>query len=210
MKHLLTWALVLSSISTFSATKAGHIKGTVVDHDGNPVPAATVYVVSQEAMIEEMTPRAVKSDGNGDFDFSESFVFGSYAIYSRKPQDLYLDQSDKFYADPKAEPAKADLTDDHPSANVAVTLGAKASLLQGKLVDALSGEPTSASLAFLDEDGNGHVFFADRKFRFLLPSGKDLTVMMVGVGLGDKSQIVVNRLRLDAGQEMQMDIPVSK
>ena len=209
MKPLLTWALVLTSLSAFPETKVGHIKGTVVDQEGNPVPAATVYVMSQQA-LDEITPRSVKSDGNGNFDFSQGFELGSYKICARKIEDLYPDQSDEFYKDPKAEAAKADLTDDHLSANIAVSLGDKAAILQGRIIDAVSGKPASAHLAFLDQNGNGHVLYANGEYHMLLPSGKDLSIMVIGIGPEEKSQMAVNALRLDPGQEMRMDIPVSK
>jgi hypothetical protein len=210
MKHLLTWALVLTSLSAFPQTKLGHIRGTVVDQDGNPVPAATVYVMSQEVSLDEITPPSAKSDGNGNFNFSRPLELGSYKIWARKTEDLYPEPLDEFYKDPKAVAAKADLTDDHSWANITVTLGDKAAVLEGTVIDSVSGKPTSARLAFLDQNGNGHVLYANGEYHMLLPSGKDLSIMVIGIGPEEKSQMAVNALRLDPGQEMRMDIPVSK
>ena len=84
---------------------------------------------------------------------------GTYNIYSLKETDAYPDPTDKFYANPKIEAAKAELTEDHPSVTVAVSMGQKAAVLEGKVVDSASGNPTSARLIFLDEDGNGMRFY---------------------------------------------------
>jgi hypothetical protein len=186
----------------------GHIKGTVTDQNGNPVASATVYVIPQAIAFEGITPRSVKSDSNGEFDFRGAFALGTYNIYSRKETDSYPDPTDKFYANPKIEGAKADLTDDHPSVTVAVSMGQKAAVMEGKVFDAATGKPTSARLIFLDEEGNGHSVFTDGKYRVLLPPGKDLTVMTVNLAAEERPQLSANALRLDSGQVMQMDISV--
>jgi hypothetical protein len=213
MKHLLAGVLVLTSLPTFCQIKdrpEGHIKGTVTDRNGNPVASATVYVIPQAIAFEDITPRSVESDSNGEFDFHGGFALGIYKIYSRKEAESYPDPSDKFYANPKIETAKADLTDDHPSATITVGLGEKAAVLEGKVLDAASGKPKSARLIFLDEEGSGHSVFTDGKYRVLLPPGKDLTVMAVNLAAEEKPQLPVSALRLDSGQVMQMDISVSK
>jgi cell division septal protein FtsQ len=89
-------------------------------------------------------------------------------------------------------------------------LGDKAAILEGAVVDSVSGKPTSVRLAFLDQNGNGHVLNANGKYHMLLPAGKDLSIMVVGMGREERSQMAVNALRLDPGQEMQMDISLSK
>jgi hypothetical protein len=54
------------------------------------------------------------------------------------------------------------------------------------------------------------VLNANGKYHMLLPAGKDLSIMVVGMGREERSQMAVNALRLDPGQEMQMDISFSK
>jgi hypothetical protein len=213
MRHLLAAFLVLVSLPAFCQLKdrpEGHIKGTVTDENGNPVASATVYAIPQAIVFENITPRSVRSDSRGEFDFHEAFSLGVYNVYSRKESDSYPDPSDKFYADPKMEAAKADLTNDHPSATVAVSIGHKAALMEGRVLDAATGKPTSAKLIFLDEEGNGHSVFTDGKYRVLLPPGKDLTVMAINLASEEKPQLPVSALRLDSGQVMQFDILVSR
>src|SRR5262245_30473801 len=104
MRHLLAGFLVLVSLPTLCQTKDhpdGHIKGTVTDENGSPVASATVFVIPQAVVFENITPRSVKSDTKGEFDFRGAFSLGVYKIYSRKEVDSYPDPSDKFYADPK-------------------------------------------------------------------------------------------------------------
>jgi len=153
MKHLLARVLALTGLPLFCQIPKGHIKGTVTDQNGNPVASATVYAATD---FEGITLRSVKSNRNGEFDFRGAFNLGTYNIYSLKETDAYPDPTDKFYANPKIEAAKAELTEDHPSVTVAVSMGQKAAVLEGKVVDSASGNPTSARLIFLDEDGNGH------------------------------------------------------
>src|SRR6202022_2786348 len=129
MKHCLTVILVLASLLACSQTKDhpdGNIKGSVTDEDGIPVPSATVYAVPQDISFDGITPRSVKTDRNGEFDFRGSFQLGAKKLYSRKDADAYPDRSDNFYADSKVEPPKVDLTEDHPSATIPVILGEKA------------------------------------------------------------------------------------
>jgi hypothetical protein len=148
MKHLLTLALVVASLSAYSQTKnqpSGQIKGTITDENGNAVSAATVYAVPQDMTFEGLAPRSVKTGRNGEFDFRGGFQLGAYKIYSRKDADAYPDRSDSFYADSKAEAPKVDLTEDHPSATITVTLGEKAGVLEGRVVDTDTGAGLKAS-----------------------------------------------------------------
>jgi len=55
MKHFLTLALIVASVSAYSQTKhqpGGEIKGTVTDENGNAVSAATVLL----RRLERRTP----------------------------------------------------------------------------------------------------------------------------------------------------------
>jgi hypothetical protein len=76
MKHFLTLALVAASLFASSQIKDhpdGEIKGTVTDQNGSPAPAATVYAVPQGITFDRMTPRSVKTDRSGEFDFHGAF-----------------------------------------------------------------------------------------------------------------------------------------
>jgi hypothetical protein len=213
MKNVLTLALVVLSLFAYSQTNDhpdGEIKGTVTDQNGSPVPAATVYAVPQGLTFDRMTPQSVKTDRNGEFDFHGAFKLGAYKIFSRKDEDGYPDLSDSFYADSKADSPKVDLTEDHPSATVTVTLGDKAGLLVGRVIDADSGAALEAKLVFMDEYGNDHSVLVKGKYRVLLPSGKDVTLMVMVMSSDYRSQLPASPLRLEPGQEMHMDIPVTK
>jgi len=213
MKHLLTLAFVVASLSAYSQTKnqpSGEIMGTVTDENGNAVSAATVYAVPQDISLDSITPRLTKTDRNGAFDFGCSFQLGTYKLYSRKDADAYPDRSDNFYADSKVELSKVDLTEDHPSATTTVILGEKAGVLVGRVLDADTGAALNAKLVFMDEDGNNHSVFVDGNYRALLPAGKDVTLMVMVMSPDYGSQSPVPPLRLAPGQEMHMDIPLSK
>ena len=213
MKYFLTLALVVASLFAYSQTKdhpSGRLKGTVTDENGNAVSAATVYAVPQDISFDTITPRSARTDRNGAFDFGGGFQFGAYKLYSRKDADAYPDRSDNFYADSKVEPPKVDLNEDHPSATITVTLGEKAGVLVGRVVDADTGAALNAKLVFMDEDGNNHSVLVNGKYRALLPAGKDVTLMVMVMSPDYGSQSPVPPLRLAPGQEMYMDIPLSK
>ena len=215
MKYFLAFALalVVTTLFAYSQTRdspKGKIKGTVTDKDGNLVTAATVYLVPEAISFEELSPRSAKTDSNGEFDFHGVFQLGTYKLYSRKNADGYPDSSDSFYADPKAEVPKAELTEDHPSVTVTVKLGEKAGVLAGRVIDADTGATLKAKLVFMDEDGHDHSVFVNGKYRALLPAEKDVTLMVIVMSPDYHAQLPTAALRLDAGQEMQMDIPLAK
>jgi hypothetical protein len=118
--------------------------------------------------------------------------------------------SDSFYAEPKFEAKKVELTEDHPSATATVDLGGKASVLAGRVIDAVTGAPLKAKLVFLDEDGNSHSVFVTGKYRTLLPAGKDVTLMVMVTSPDYDSTVPIPAFRLSSGQQMDLDIPVSK
>jgi hypothetical protein len=213
MKSFLTLALVVASLFAYSQTQdqpGGEIKGTVTDENGNAVSAATVYAVPQDVSFDSITPRSARTDRNGAFDFGGVFQLGAYKLYSRKDADAYPDRFDNFYADSKVEPPKVNLTEDHPSASTTVILGEKAGVLVGRVVDADTGAALNAKLVFMDEDGNNHSVLVNGKYRALLPARKDVTLMVMVMSPEYSSQSPVPPLRLAPGQEMYMDIPLSK
>jgi hypothetical protein len=213
MKHFLALALVVPSLFAYSQTKippGGEIKGTVTDENGNAVSAATVYAVPQDISFDSITPRLTKTDRNGAFDFGGGLQLGAYKLYARKDADAYPDRSDHFYADSKFEPPNADLTKDHPSATTTVILVEKAGVIVGRVIDADTGAGLNAKLVFMDDDGNNHSVLVNGKYRALLPAGKDVTLMVMVMSADYGSQSPVPPLRLGQGQEMHMDIPLSK
>jgi Carboxypeptidase regulatory-like domain len=221
MKHLLLLVVAAGSLLAQSQlaqaqtgaqtqTKTGQIKGTVTDEDGSPVSDATVYALPQGLMLDDITPRSVKTDRNGRFDFRGGFPFEAYKLYARKDEDGHPDPLDRFYADSKSDAPRVDLTTDHTSATVTVKLGEQAGILEGRVIDAETGAVLKARLGFLDGQGNGRGVDSDAegKFRALLPPGKQLTLVVTDPHSG-RIQLPVAPLQLEPGQYISMDIPVS-
>ena len=105
--------------------------------NGTPVDAATVYAVAQDNALDGITPRSVKTDANGEFDFRGGFQLGAYKVYSRKDADAYPDRSDSFYADSKTEAPKVDLT----PPPLALYWGRKLGSLRGELSIPTQAQP---------------------------------------------------------------------
>lgn len=213
MKHLAILVVVVGSLSAYSQTKLhlnGEIKGSVTDQNGSPISGATVYAVPQGLTLNDITPRSVTTDSNGEFDFRGGFELEEYKLYSQKDEDGYFDPFDGFYADSKAEVPAVDLTQDHPSATVTVKMGEKAGVVVGRVIDAQTGAVLKARLAFYDGRGHGHQFESgvDGKYRALLPPGKDISLMITVLSQSPaRTQIpVAPLLRLEQGQFIYMDI----
>ena len=213
MKFFLAFALIITTVLAYSQTKEktlGEIKGTVTDVNGNLVPGATVYVVPQDISFEDIAPRSVTANAIGEFDFDGGLALGTYKLYAKKESDGYPDPSDTFYADPKREQLTVELTKEHPSSTATVALLDRAAVLAGRVVDADSHVPLKAKLLFMDQDGNSHRVMVTGKYRTLVPPGKDLTLMVIVMSPDYGSQVPVPALHLASGQEMDMDIPLSK
>jgi hypothetical protein len=214
MKHLLVLVMIGGSLLAHSQTTispTGQIEGIVIDRDGSAISGATVYVLPQDLAVDDITPASVKSDGNGHFDFRGSLPLGSYKLYARKDADCYMDPFDGFYADVKSEAPKVELTENHPSATTTVKLGKKAGVIAGRVIDATTGASVKASVAFLDGEGHGHSTVVDGKFRMLVPSEKEVTLMVRLLGApSERSQLPVAPVRLEPGQYIYVDLPVSR
>jgi hypothetical protein len=218
MKHLAILIVIAGSLFAYSQTGvhgSGEIKGTVTDQSGNPISGATVYAVPQGLTLNDITPRSVKTGSNGEFDFRGGFELEEYRLYSRKDEDGYFDPSDRFYGDSKAGAPAVTLTQDHPSATVVVKMGEKAAVVVGRVFDADTGAVLKARIGFYDDEGHAHGSdsAADGNYRAFLPPGKEIKVMMVMVSSPSSARTqvpAVPSLRLEPGQFIYMDIPVSK
>lgn len=213
MKFILTFALIVSTVLAYSQTKektSGEIKGSVTDANGNLVAGATVFAVPEDISFENLAPRSITANGAGEFDFRGGFALGTYKLYAKKESDGYPDPSDTFYADPKRDLLTVELTKEHPSSTTTVALLDKAAVIAGSVIDADSHVPLKAKLVFMDEDGNSHSVMVTGKYHTLVPPGKDLTLMVMVMSPDYGSQAPVPPLRLASGQEMDMDIPLSK
>ena len=205
-------ALILIFASGFTSPKpqhrpTGEIRGVVMDRDGRPVSSAVVCVVPQALTLEGVTPRSARTGEDGKFVFGGHFSPGTYTLYSRKEQEGYPDPTDRFYADSRTE-TEIHLTADKPSATVEMLLGQKAGILEGRVIDVNTGAAILARLVFYDRNGNQHFLMVKGKYRALLPPGKDIGLMVSSPKY--ESRVAVARLQLEPGQQVHLDIPLSK
>jgi hypothetical protein len=217
MKHLLALAVVASSLLAYSQTQnhlTGNITGTVVEQNGIPLFDATVYAVPESLSLDGISPHSVKTNRDGTFNFGEKLEWGTYKLYARKDKDAYPDPLDTFYADAKLATATADLAEANPSKEVTIMLGEKAGVITGRVVDADTGAPLKARIAFIDEDGNGHSVSSQSKtgeYYALVPAEKDVIVMVdVYSPHHRRTEVPFPHLQLESGQEVVLDIPVLK
>lgn len=184
------------------------IKGKVVDPDGIPVSAATVYVVQEGLTLDDATPRSVKTDANGTFDFRGGLQRGTYKLYSRKDADGYLDPFDSFYSHAGNDAVRVVLSQKHPTLTVTVKLVKQAAVISGKVFDVQSGAPLKAYVGLMDEEGNGHSVVVDGDYKLVVPSEKNVHLMVTVIGTR-RPFIPVSSLWLEPGQRVFMDVPIS-
>ena len=187
--------------------RSGDIKGAVVDQNGSPVSSAAVYAVPQGLVLDDVTPRSAKTNSNGRFDFHGGLEFCSYKLYARKDADGYLNPLDAFYRDADTSVEVA-LSRKHPSSTVTVKLGKQAAVISGKVFDANSGALLKAYVGLMDEEGNGHSMVVDGDYDLLVPSEKNVRLMVTVIGTR-RPLVPVSSLWLEPGQRVYMDIPIS-
>jgi hypothetical protein len=210
MNNFLALALVVASGFTNPQAQRqppGEIRGVVTDRDGRAIPSAVVFAIPQALTLEGVAPLSSKTDTDGKFLFSGRFSPGVYALYSRKEEAGYPDPSDRFYSDSRME-TEVHLTADKPSATVEVRLGQQAGILEGQVIDVNTGAALVARLVFYDQNGNQHFLMVKGKYRALLPTGKDIGLMVSSPKY--ESRVALSRLQLEPGQRLHLDIPLSK
>lgn len=209
MKPLLVVMVVSGTLIAQTPTKplSGEIKGIVIDQNGGPVSAATVYAVPQGLVLDAVPPRSVKTNNNGRFDFRGGFELRSYKLYSRKDADGYLNPLDAFYGDGDSAREVA-LSPKHPSSTVTVKMGKQAAVISGKVFDVQSGAPLIAYVRLTDEGGNGHSLVVDGDFSLVVPAEKNVHLIVTVIGTRHPL-IPVSSLWLEPGQRVFMDIPIS-
>ena len=209
MKPLLVVMVVSGTLIAQTPTKplSGEIKGIVIDQNGGPVSAATVYAVPQGLVLDEVTPRSVKTNNTGRFDFRGGFELRAYKLYSRKDADGYLNPLDAFYGDGDSA-VEVTLSPKHPSSTVTVKMGKQAAVISGKVFDVQSGAPLIAYVGLTDEQGNGHSLVVDGDFSLVVPAEKNVHLIVTVIGTRHPL-IPVSSLWLEPGQRVFMDIPIS-
>jgi hypothetical protein len=205
------FVLVVLTGTLFAQSPKGpspEIKGKVVDPDGIPVSAATVYAVPEGLTLDDATPRSARTDADGSFDFRGGLQPGTYKLYSRKDADGYLDPFDSFYSDAGNSAVRVVLNQKHPTSTVTVKLGKQAAVISGKVFDTQSGAPLKAYVGLMDEEGNGHSVVVDGDYRLVVPPEKNVHLMVTVIGTRHPI-IPVSSLWLEPGQRVFMDIPIS-
>lgn len=119
------------------AESSGFIEGTVAYEDGRPVKGATVTAMPLGVPLATLIPQA-ETDEKGHFSIRPLWLV-RYAVGAKKEDKNYADTTMQFYSDGAFQTVT--LTDDHPTATIAIRLGPKAGVLMGTVADAVTGAP---------------------------------------------------------------------
>jgi len=190
----------------------GSIDGTVTDEDGKPVKGATVTSMPLGVPLATLIPQA-ETDEKGYFSIHHLWLV-RYAIGAKKEDEGYADATIQFYSDGAFETAT--LTDDHPTATIAIRLGPKAGVLMGTVADAVTGAPLMPCVELIRASEPNNFLSASglvkSHYRLLIPADKDV-LMRISLdaykpwyypGTVDKSAEQAVRLR--PGEEKIVDI----
>jgi len=155
--RLVTWLIVLIALSSeaqwpsakvIAQTKngAGLIDGIVTYENRTPVKNATVYAVPMGRPVSAIMPHA-DTDETGYFAIHIfPSWFGRFAVGAEKLDEDYLNMTNQFYSNGKFETVT--LTSGHRTATVIIRLGPKAGVLQGRVIDAITGAPLKPCVEF--------------------------------------------------------------
>ena len=181
---MLSAALLLTGTS-FSQT-AGLIEGTVLDYNGSPVAAATVYAHPMGVVMHSIVPHSL-TDTAGHY--SVKVRFGRFALAAGKPEDDYPDALNYTFYFGFQQAPEVELTALHDRAVVDLRLGKKAGILLGTVQDASRGNPLHANVEFrwisdprIFLSGSG---LTNAQFRILVPSDTPLSMVVSQTGNED-------------------------
>ena len=171
--------VLLSATEILFAQTDGRIRGTVVDQTGNTVAGASLYA-QPEGPMGMALPRCT-TDESGSCTIVK-LALGTYFVYAGKPEAGYPELAYSFFQPRGTKPMEAILSEDHPSDDVIVHLGAKAGILKGSVGDAVSGKPLNAMVEFrwLSDPNNflSGSGLTNAEFRVLVPSDTRLKMVV--------------------------------
>lgn len=215
MKFRIVALLTLLANCSFAnapAESTGSIEGTVAYEDGRPVKGATVTAMPLGVPLATLIPQA-ETDEKGHFLIRPLWLV-RYSVGAKKEDEDYADTTKQFYSDGAFETVI--LTDEHPTATIAVRLGPKAGVLMGTVADAVTGAPLMPCVELIRASepknflwGGGLV---KSHYRLLIPADTDV-LMRISLddyklwyypGTIDKS--AEQPVRLRPGEEKIVDI----
>lgn len=193
----------------------GRISGTVVNVDGKPVPAATVYLSEDASSASLVDPGRIqtRTDAAGHFDFGEKLKRGVYEIYAGKDKDGYPDPASDFYQPLNFSPQKVQLFGERPAEKVTITLENRAAILTGRVFAADTGQPLKADVGFINvETRGGHSVVVDNgNFRELIPANTDIVVLVEEAGRDYAYWApFTTKLNLQPGEIREVEIPLGR
>ena len=136
---MLTLSLSVAASQPQTPMRAGVVRGTVVNEEGQPVAGATAWAWAyRDDVVAHRLQRPVLTDGAGRFTIA-SLEWGRYRIYAIKPADGYADTHWAIYDNGRVP--TVDISPIAPTVDVQVAIGPKAALLVGTITDAVTGQP---------------------------------------------------------------------
>jgi carboxypeptidase family protein len=190
----------------------GLIGGTVVDERGGPVPGIKVFLGKADGRIKMNAMRHARSDGQGRFAFS-GLPSGQYRVYAMSEDLGYPDTTFEFYAQNPAPLIQVD--ESGGPSDMFVTVGPKAGVIAGTVVDKTTRAPVNATFVLADviEPSRWISTSVPAKFRILVPPGRNITVSVSAPGYDAwnySSHTTHNApLRVASGEEVSIDVELS-
>jgi hypothetical protein len=187
------------------AQSRGSISGTVQDETGKPVSEAKVRADPMDRQPVGSAVRYVQTDAEGHFRI-DHLDWGKYKVFAEKEEAGYPDTYWSFYSDDAF--LVATLTPLAPVADIRISLGPKAGVIKGVVRDSITGAPLNAGfkLTRATDPKKWISTSVSSDYRVLLPPSTDVLLEVSAPGF--KTWTLSAPLRLQAGTEMHLDIPL--
>jgi len=188
MRRALRFSALAAMLCFFAATSLraqtalGSIEGVIVDADNNPVPGASVYLVTGPSGTGRGSTVLTNADGRFRL---EQLVPGVYTLSIYKTQDGWADGAIAFYADPDHPLPSVTVNTGTETTNHSFQLGARCGILHLNASDAVAHHSISSATVILHQRNNSSaVLQATNKelpADFLVPP-QDVTITMDAPG----------------------------
>jgi hypothetical protein len=176
-----------------------------VDETGVPVVGAHVNADPAETRPGRVAIRSSDTDAEGRFVVNR-LAFGKYKVFAKKEEAGYRDMSWSFYSN-EVFPTVT-LTPSAPAATLKIQVGRKSAVLTGSVTNAVTGAPINAGFKLARASSLEKWISTSMapRYRVLLPPGTDVLVEVSAAGF--KTWTLCSPLRLPAGAQMHLDIPL--
>jgi hypothetical protein len=181
----------------------GVIRGVVVEASGAPLAVAKVHAESASGRPTFTAIRYIETDAEGRFTI-DRLSWDPYWVCALKEGADYPDTCDAFYGINAL--VRAEVNEKSPSANVRITMGAKAGVVEVQVTNARDGKSVDARIELwvADAPGRWTITSMPQMHKLLVPSSTDVMIRVTAPGF--EPWTIDHPVRLEPEQVVVMPI----